>query len=61
MRVRVEVEKTLKYTDFVELEVKSLNDNVAFVATQIVSNRHIPDQFFDGEELEVIGVTKIGD
>jgi hypothetical protein len=62
MKARFQVEKTIKFTDFVEVELSYIDDESkdAYVK-RVVSERDIRDQAFEWEEIEIIDVMAVDD
>jgi hypothetical protein len=60
MKFRFQVEKTLKFTDFVEVELTYIDDESKDEEVKrIVSERDLRDQAFESEEIEIIDVSKV--
>lgn len=60
MKFRFQVEKTLKFTDFVEVELTYIDDESKDdEVKRIVSERDPRDQAFEAEEIEIIDVVKV--
>jgi hypothetical protein len=55
-----QVERTLKFTDFVEMELTHIDDESKDTEVKrIVSERDTRDQAFDSEEIEIVDVSKV--
>lgn len=60
MKVRFQVEKTIKFTDFVEVELSYIDDESKDEEVRrIVSERDPINQAFEWEEIEIIDVTAL--
>lgn len=60
MKVRFQVEKTIKFTDFVEVELPHVDDESKDEEVrQIVSERDIRDQIFEWEDIEIVDVVPL--
>lgn len=57
MKYRFQVDRTIRVTDFVYMELSNIDDTSKDEEVKrIVSNRDIRDQAFEDEEIEIIDV-----